>query len=215
MVDMDKAMAQVISASAAARPSQSNAPSSFFSQSNAPSFFSQSNAHPSQGVPALCDDLDASASATIAPLLQPPGTPLQQWLSRLHVMILFEQALPNTLSLCRALNLPAVLLVVNADYTEPAEVAAFAQWSALHVWSKTPRTHAAMSAAVALNLSSSSSSSSFPSRHHLITWSIPDPVATSHVRLRRGQPLQLLMIAGTGGVNYRRGMPNIITGFLH
>jgi hypothetical protein len=35
------------------------------------------------------------------------------------------------------------------------------------------------------------------------------------VHLRRGQPLQLLMIAGTGGVNYRRGMPNIITGFLH
>jgi hypothetical protein len=198
MVDMDKAMAQVTSAPFPARSSQSNA-------------------DPCQGIPAVCDDLDASASATIAPLLLPPGTPLQQWLSRLHVMVLFEQALPNTLSSCFALHVPAVVLVVNADYTEPAEVAAFAQWSALHVWSKTPRTHSAMSAAVALNLSSSSSSSSssFPSRHHLITWSIPDPVATSHVPLRQGQPLQVLMIAGTGGVNYRRGMPNIITGFLH
>ncbi len=31
----------------------------------------------------------------------PPGTSLRQWLSTLDVMVLFEQALPNTLRLCR------------------------------------------------------------------------------------------------------------------
>jgi hypothetical protein len=135
-------------------------------------------------------------------------------------MVLFEQALPNTLSLCRSLNLPAVVLIVNADYTEPAEVADFARWSALHLWSKTPRTLHAMNAALAMNLSSlpphppSSPLSSFFSRHHLIQWSIPDPVATSHVARQQGQPLQILMIAGTGGVNYRRGMPKFITEFV-
>jgi hypothetical protein len=84
-------------------------------------------------------------------------------------------------------------LQVHMRFPQPSEVAEFAHWRSMHLWSKTHRTLHAMNDAVALNLSArSSSSSSFPSRHHLISWSIPDPVATSHVLREQGQPLQVL-----------------------
>jgi hypothetical protein len=79
---------------------------------------------------------------------------------------------------------------------QPSEVADLAHWQSLHLWSKTPLTLQAMNEAVARNISARLSSSS-SSRHHLISWSIPDPVATSSAPRHVDQPLQVLMIIGT------------------
>ncbi|KAJ1491344.1 hypothetical protein T484DRAFT_1882890 [Baffinella frigidus] len=158
------------------------------------------------------EPLSTNDSALLGPIAAPEGTEVAAWLAQLDTLVVFESPLKSVFRAAHAAGVHSKVLVLNVDWTDPAQVIALALATpGVSLWVKghatlthlAPRINPPTARRPAIPLL-------------LVPWSIPDAVVRHRKDLAAeggGVGVRFLFIAGFGGVLNRRGGDIVLEAF--